>query len=89
MAKNKLCTLMKSADVYGHPIGVQYRGNGSFQTGMGAFCTLLTYSLILWNLTSLLIEFSDKSKQIETVTSTIVDNFITDDYYFSDMNMSF
>ena len=33
-------------DIFGHAIGVHYRGDGSFKTRLGALCTIATYVLI-------------------------------------------
>ena len=50
-------------DIYGHPIGVNYRGDGSYKTRLGALCTLTTYALIMMNLTILSTAFFDGSLQ--------------------------
>ena len=44
-------------DMYGHVIGVHYRGSGSYQTKLGAFVTLATYVLMTINMVTLLIAF--------------------------------
>ena len=33
-------------DIFGHAIGVHYRGRDAFKTRLGAFCTIATYVLI-------------------------------------------
>ena len=37
----------KSIDIYGHSIGVHYRGDGSYRTSLGSFVTLITVALVL------------------------------------------
>ena len=56
---------MVGQDMYGHVIGVHYRGSGSYQTKLGAFVTLATYVLMIINMVTLLIAFKDGSKQDE------------------------
>ena len=52
-------------DIYGQPITVNYMGSDTFKTRMGAFFTLLTYVLILFNLANLMGAFFDGSRQDE------------------------
>ena len=37
----------KNFDSFGQPIGVFYRGNDVFRTKLGAFCSLIVFSLVL------------------------------------------
>ena len=59
---NQLSERFQALDIFGHPIGVNYKGNSTFQTKMGAFFTLVVYSLIIINLVTLGTEFIDGSK---------------------------
>ena len=43
----KLLNKFKSFDIYGHPIGVNYRGDGTFTTFFGSIMTLFTVVLVL------------------------------------------
>ena len=43
----KLASLFKGIDIYGHPIGVNYKGDGTFNTVMGSFITLITAFIVL------------------------------------------
>ena len=49
-------------DVYGHPVGINYRGSDSFQTKMGACCTLATLIMVIVNLSTLVTVFFDGSR---------------------------
>ena len=49
-------------DIYGHPIGVHFKGSDMFKTKLGALLTLMTYILIIFNLTTLIISFFDNSR---------------------------
>ena len=59
---SRLEDLILSQDMYGHAIGVHYRGSDAYQTRLGALCTLVTYALMLVNLITLSTAFSDGSK---------------------------
>ena len=65
--KTKLEQFLVSRDIYGHAVGVNYRGSGSYQTRMGAFCTLSTYLLMIIYMVNLMIAFNDGSRQEENV----------------------
>lgn len=43
----KFSNFVVSKDVFGHPIRVNYKGRNTFQTKLGAFCTLITALLML------------------------------------------
>ena len=60
--KGKLESFIVGQDMYGYAIGINYKGSGTFQTRLGAFCTFATYALILTNLITLIIAFNDGSK---------------------------
>ena len=54
--------ILVNQDIYGHAIGVNYRGSGAYQTRLGALFTFVTYVLIIVNTVSILIAFNDVSK---------------------------
>ena len=60
-------------DMYGHVIGVTYRGRDAYKTRLGALVTLVTYILMTINAVSLFIAYQDGSKQEEKVQSTKFD----------------
>ena len=57
MSLARLEEIVLRQDMYGHVIGVHYRGSGSYQTRLGAFCTLTTYVLMIVNAVTLLVAF--------------------------------
>ena len=61
--------------MYGHTIGVNYRGGGAYKTRIGAFVTFVTYFLMFWNLTSLIEVFLDGLEQEEKGYSIKIDRF--------------
>ena len=66
---------MVDFDIYGHPVGVHFKGSGAYKTKLGAFLTLATYTLILFNLGSLVVAFFNSSKQVENVQESFIDGF--------------
>ena len=44
-------------DMYGHTIGVHYRGRDAYKTKLGALVTLATYVLMTVNMISLFTAF--------------------------------
>ena len=68
---SRLVDFMVSKDIYGHPVGINYRGSDSYQTKMGAFCTLATLIMVILNSTNLVKAFFDGSRQDEKVQTTI------------------
>ena len=69
----KIGDFLVSQDIFGHKIGVNYKGKDSYQTKLGAFLTFATYGLILANIAYLFIALLDGSKQEEKSTLTYVD----------------
>ena len=53
--------VLTALDFYGHPINVLYQGEPVYKTRLGSLCTLVTYVLILINLSALVTQFLDKS----------------------------
>ena len=64
-------------DMYGHAIGVTYRGRDSYKTCLGALVTLATFILMTINAVSLFIAFQDGSKQEVQVQSTKFDRTVS------------
>ena len=79
MSLNRLEQMFVNLDMYGHAIGVTYRGGGTYKTRCGALVTLITYVLMSVNTLSLLIAFNDGSKQETTVQSTKFDPSLSDE----------
>ena len=50
-------------DIFGQPIGVNYKGKDVFKTKIGALVTLMAYTVILFNLVTLSQDFMNNSKQ--------------------------
>ena len=47
--------------MYGFAIGLNYRGSDTYQTKVGALCTLATYVIMIFNAVGLTTEFFDGS----------------------------
>ena len=78
--------MFTSFDMYGHSVGVNYKGNGVYQTRLGAAVTLVTYALMLFNLVTLISAFFDGSKQEEKTQTSYADPFLTDAYNLAEHN---
>ena len=77
-----------SLDIFGHPVGVNYKGSGTYQTKLGAFVTLSIQSLMMFNLVTLCIAYYDRSKQVEVYQATKFDRFLSDQYHLQDNNVT-
>ena len=53
MSLRRLEEIVVGQDMYGHVIGVHYKGSGSYQTKLGALVTLATYVLMTINMATL------------------------------------
>ena len=47
---SRIVDFLVSLDLFGHPVGVNYKGSGVFQTKLGAFLTLVVQALMVFNL---------------------------------------
>ena len=84
---NKVCEKFQALDIFGHPIGVNYKGNDTFQTKMGAFFTLVVYSLIIINLITLSTDFIAGTKQEEKNGLIYFDRFFDRSYNFQENHL--
>ena len=71
-----LCNLLRSLDIFGHKVGVKYRGEEAFKTRLGALLTVGTFVLIMINAQNLLVQFSDHSAQTEVINPIKVSRLI-------------
>ena len=84
MSLKRLEEIIVGQDMYGHVIGVHYRGSGSYQTKLGAFVTLATYVLMVINMVTLFIAFKDGSNQGEKFQSEKIDRFYNEPVNFAE-----
>ena len=63
----KLESFIVGQDIFGHAIGVHYRGSDTYQTRLGAFFTFVSYGFMLANLITLFTAFADGSNQSEGI----------------------
>lgn len=85
---SKLEQLLLDQDMFGHAVGVHYRGSGSYNTRLGVLVTLVTYALMLVNLIQLAIAFKTGSKQGETTQMIKYDRFYSENYNLGELGMS-
>ena len=70
-------------DIFGAPITVLYKGSDVFKTRLGALFTVLTYTLLLFNLVALVTAFFDGSKQEEKSQTIALDRYNAGKYYLN------
>ena len=59
--KDKLKSISK-CDIFGHPVGVTYKGEDKFKTLLGSACTITLSIFICINLAHLIIAYNSGSK---------------------------
>ena len=62
-----VASFIRARDVFGHPIGLNYKSSGSFQTLLGGIVTIACLGLIIANTVAILTNFIDRSTQTETI----------------------
>ena len=65
MILSAISGMLLRLDVFGHKIGVHYKGEEAYKTKIGGLLTLITYTLILIQTTNLFTDFLDNSAQTE------------------------
>ena len=85
--KGRLVQFLVDQDIYGHKIGVHYRGSDTFKTKFGAIVSVVTYVFIAINLQSLLFAFKDGTKQDEKNQSILVDRYFEDAHSFEENDL--
>ena len=69
-----------STDMYGLPVTVNYHGSDKYQTKLGAFFSVATYTLIVMNVVGLIQGFYDNSKQSESQQTKNFDPYFEKGY---------
>ena len=77
-----------SLDIFGHPVGVNYKGSGVYKTKLGAFVTLVTQSLMIFNLITASIAFFNRSRQVEVYQASQFERFASDQFRLEDYNVT-
>ena len=75
MSSRLLKFIADTFDIYGHPINVNLDGSDVFKTKFGAFVSLITYALVIFNLVNLVTSFIDKSNQMESFQELRVEDY--------------
>ena len=63
MTTFSLSQFIRARDIFGHKIGVNFRGKETFQTLVGSFFTLVFYTFVAINFVQLSTGYIDGSKQ--------------------------
>ena len=82
--KFHLSQRISSLDLYGHTVGVNFKGRGTFGTCLGGVCTTLTWILLTYHFTILLIAFYTGSKQNEKFSIAFFDRFYSEKFYLAE-----
>ena len=80
----KFSDFFTSFDIFGHPVGVNYKGEDTFKTRVGAFCTIAMYVLTVLSLTTLITAFVDNSKLATSTQRSTYDPFFEPAFSFSE-----
>ena len=83
----KLGSFILESDIFGHRIGVNYKGRDTYQTYLGSICTLAVYVLILINFLQLSTAYHDGSRQTEKEFTTTIDPVNRETVNFSESNI--
>ena len=80
----KFSDFITSFDIFGHPVGVNYKGEDTFKTRVGAFCTIGMYVLTILSLNSMINAFNDNSKLETSTQQSTFDPFLEPAFSFSE-----
>ena len=75
MTSNRFLDFLIERDMFGQPVSINYEGSDMFRTKLGALLSILTYTLMIFNLVSLTNSFNDGSKQEQTTNTVVIDRF--------------
>ena len=65
MSGSKFVEFFVGLDTFGRPLSVNYKGSDTYQTKLGAFCTVVSYVLMTVNLVNLMTAFVSNTNQVE------------------------
>ena len=84
----KIQSFLVNQDMYGHAVGINFKGKEVYQTRLGSFCTLATYVLMLVNILVLTIAFTTGTNQEEKQGTTQFDRSAdSEKYNWNDYNL--
>ena len=76
----KISQLLRSTDIYGQAITVNYDGSDVYRTKLGGLATIATYVLMLVNLYGLVTDFFNNSRQNESQSTQYFDSFYAEEF---------
>ena len=80
----RLGEFITSLDIFGHPIEINYRGEGTFKTLLGSFCTVAIIVLMTINTVTLTTAYMDNSNLDTSTQQTTFEPFDEDAFNFTD-----
>ena len=87
--RHAMSGLTSGLDFYGHPVGVHYRGSGSYSTKLGALCSIITVLLIVINTLDIWTKFIHKTDQTEFYMRVKTDTIGIDPLVFGEQQIHF
>ena len=75
---------LKKFDIYGSPVGLHYRGNGTYTTALGGVLSLITFTLICINTVDIITQYFDHSAQTEQSSSIQMDLYDMEPIYLNE-----
>ena len=82
-----MLAFLESLDIFGHAIKINYKGEDTYKTKLGGFCTLAFYALSIFSLVTLSIAFQDNSKMNSSVQKNSFDPLDEDSFSLKDYHM--
>jgi hypothetical protein len=75
MGKTNFGDIVKSIDIYGNPIGINYKGKSVYNTYCGTFLTLITCALMSYYIGVKFILLQSKTNPTTTFNKGIIKDF--------------
>ena len=80
----RLGDFITSLDIFGHPIGINYRGEETFKTRLGSLFTIVITVLMTINTVTLMTAYRDNSKLETSTQQNTFESFDEDAFNFTD-----
>ena len=69
---NRILNLIRSFDKFGHPIGVNYKGGGKYNTLFGVAATIINFCVIVYFATNRIIDMILRDSQKTFSQKTLI-----------------
>ena len=85
----KVVSLFKGIDIFGHQVGVNYRGEGTFNTATGSLVTLITALIVLSYASLKMIDIYTRDSQNELSNKIKINPEESGDIFLKENNFNF